>query len=638
MTARERILAAIADGNLKKHPALDHGERRLEFLMPATASSSTRFISSSPKYRRRTLWPCSRPWLNLEGHDMRSWLALGIIVGWLPFVSQAPAAAAVPSAPAAIVTGTNSWHGFRQLQFNSDGRDGLLVVPQTPAPGAPWIWRTEFFGHEPQADLALLSNGWHVAYLNVQDMYGAPVALDHMDRFYEQLTGQFQLAPQAVLEGFSRGGLFAFNWAARHPDRVASLYVDAPVCDFKSWPAGWGQGKGSKSDWERCKKVYGLNDEQARTYPLNPVDQLATLAQARIPILSVCGEADDVVPMAENTLLVKARYEKLGGTTQVISKPGVGHHPHSLRDPQPIVDFILRHAPSARSTQLFPPEVQRVVFLGDSITYGGHYVSDIEAYQRTREPGRKLEFINLGLASETTSGLSEPGHAGGKFPRPDLHERLARVLAKTKPDLILACYGMNDGIYLPFDEGRFQSFRDGITRLHNVAEESGAKIIHVTPPVFDEAKGAHPGYAAVLDRYSEWLVAQRSVGWRVIDLHTPMKQALVEARAENPAFAFASDGVHPDAQGHWLMARTILTSLGAMDLGQATNAIAIWPGQTNGTELLRLVHQQQTVMKDAWLTDVGHRRPQPPGLPLRDAKKQAAELETEIQKLIIQRP
>ena len=246
------------------------------------------------------------------------------------------------AASKAIIT-TNDWHGFSQLKFFVAGRDCLLVLPGTAAKGKPWIWRTEFFGHEPQGDLLLLTNGWHVAYVNVQNLYGAPVALDHMDRFYEHLTGQFQLSVKVVLEGFSRGGLFALNWAARHPERVSSLYLDAPVCDFKSWPAGWGKGKGSPKDWERCKQVYGLNDEQARAYRLNPVDNLAPLATAKVAILSVCGDADQVVPMLENTLLIKERYEKLGGEIKVITKPGVDHHPHSLRDPQPIVDFILAH-------------------------------------------------------------------------------------------------------------------------------------------------------------------------------------------------------------------------------------------------------------------------------------------------------
>ena len=234
------------------------------------------------------------------------------------------------------------WNGFEQLNFTVDGRACLLVQPRTAAPGRPWIWRTEFFGHEPQGDIALLEKGFHAAYMDVFNMYGAPAGLDHMDRFYEHLTQVYRLAGKVVLEGFSRGGLFAFNWAARHPDRVAGIYVDAPVCDFKSWPGGKGCGTGSPEDWERCKQLYGLSEEQALTYRFNPVDNLAPLARARIPILSICGAADQVVPMAENTAVVRERYEKLGGSIQVIAKPGCDHHPHSLPDPAPIVAFAMK--------------------------------------------------------------------------------------------------------------------------------------------------------------------------------------------------------------------------------------------------------------------------------------------------------
>src|SRR5207237_312442 len=95
---------------------------------------------------------------------------------------------------------------------------------------------------------------------------------------------------------------------------------------------------------------------------------------------------------------------------------------------------------------------QRVVFLGDSITNAGMYVQYLDAYLVTRFPDQKFDLINLGLPSETVSGLSEPDHP---YPRPDLHERLERVLNKTKPDIVVVCYGMNDGIYYPFSQERF---------------------------------------------------------------------------------------------------------------------------------------------------------------------------------------
>ena len=237
----------------------------------------------------------------------------------------------------------STWNGYERLDFTVDGRAALLVVPKEPAAGKPWIWRTEFFGHEPQGDVALLGKGLHVAYVDVQNLYGGPPALDAMDKYFDHVVATHGLSKKVVLEGFSRGGLFAFTWAARHPDRTAGIYVDAPVLDFKSWPAGFGKGKGSPGDWARCKKVYGLeSDEAAKAYKLNPVDNLEPLAKAKIPILSICGDADDVVPVGENTLLVEERYKKLGGPIQVILKPGIGHHPHSLKDPAPIVDFVVK--------------------------------------------------------------------------------------------------------------------------------------------------------------------------------------------------------------------------------------------------------------------------------------------------------
>jgi lysophospholipase L1-like esterase len=277
---------------------------------------------------------------------------------------------------------------------------------------------------------------------------------------------------------------------------------------------------------------------------------------------------------------------------------------------------------------------RRVLFLGDSITYSGQFAELIETYFVTRFPERSIEFLNLGLPSETVSGLSEAGHADGQFPRPDLHERLARVLDKTKPDVVIACYGMNDGIYLPFAEERFQKFKDGLLWLRARVTETGAKLIHVTPPIFDEVKGGHPGYSDALDRYAGWMLAQRTAGWDVADLHGPMNRFLAERRQQDPAFFLAGDGVHPNETGHWLIAKQILLHFGAKDLdGVESGKAMIWM-HPHGDALLKLVEQRQRLLKDAWLTDTGHQRPgMSKGLALAEAQAQAAALGIKIREL-----
>jgi hypothetical protein len=94
-------------------------------------------------------------------------------------------------------------------------------------------------------------------------------------------------------------------------------------------------------DWQRLKQAYGFSEEDALAYELNPVDSLVPLATAEIPIIAVYGEADVDLPPDENILLLESRYRALGGEIMVIAKPGVGHHPHSLADPVPLLDFIL---------------------------------------------------------------------------------------------------------------------------------------------------------------------------------------------------------------------------------------------------------------------------------------------------------
>jgi lysophospholipase L1-like esterase/pimeloyl-ACP methyl ester carboxylesterase len=289
--------------------------------------------------------------------------------------------------------------------------------------------------------------------------------------------------------------------------------------------------------------------------------------------------------------------------------------------------------------------VHRIIFLGDSITYAGGYVEDVEAYYVTRFPDQHFEFINVGLSSETVSGLSEPSE---KNPRPDVHERLGRVLEKTKPDLAFVCYGMNDGIYHPPDEARFKAFQDGMKSVHQQIAAAGVKIIHVTPPAFDPVGAktristngqygfSHPyeGYDQTLGQFSDWLLSQRAAGWDVADLHGPMDQWIAGQRKRDPNFNYTKDGVHPDGNGHWVMAKQILLHLGAADVANAGSPSAMVAANPHGAEILKLVHEQEQLLRDAWLNFCGFKRAGvKAGLPVDEAEAKSAELDKQIHEL-----
>jgi len=288
----------------------------------------------------------------------------------------------------------------------------------------------------------------------------------------------------------------------------------------------------------------------------------------------------------------------------------------------------------SRSHRKLLVNADRIVFLGDSITYSGGYVTNFETWLKSLYSRRHIDVINLGLSSETVSGLSESGHAGGRFPRPDLSTRLDFVLSKSKPSLIFACYGMNDGIYQPFDQERFSAYKQGVEKLKSKAEASGATIIFLTPAPYDPHGKPHP-YVGVLDQYSEWLVSRRDDGWMVIDLHSHMQNALDLARKENPQFTYQKDKIHPNSEGHWIMTQPIIRWFGDIPSSQAASVTEVINLHKLPAGIKPLIQKRMELKRDAWLSHTGHARPGVKnGLPIDKSKIEEKKLNREINRLV----
>ncbi len=238
----------------------------------------------------------------------------------------------------------SDYHGCDRYDFKVLGKNAIIVFPKKFTPKNKWVWRAEFFDAFPIVDLDLLEQGWALTYIGISDMYGNDESVEIMRQYQEFLVNAFDLEPKATIFGFSRGAFYAVNYTAKYPQNVGCLYLDAPVLDILSWPAGRGKsfgGQGTPADWEICKKVLGLTEETAADYKGSPKFHIAELAKADIPLILVQGDADIAAPMEENAQLLIDNYEKLGGTKfKVIIMEGKGHHPHSVYDPKPVSDFI----------------------------------------------------------------------------------------------------------------------------------------------------------------------------------------------------------------------------------------------------------------------------------------------------------
>jgi len=451
----------------------------------------------------------------------------------------------------------SQWNDYDRFEFAVDGRPCHVVVPKKVAHGRPWVWRARFPNYHIEVDLRLLGRGFHVAYMNTNGMLGSDKALAHWDAFYREMSVSHGLARRAVMEAVSRGGLFAYRWAARHPDRVACIYGDVPVLDFKSWPLGQGKGAGHKATWRQLLGQYGLTHTQALQYGGNPLDNLAPLAAAGIPLYHAISLNDRIVPAHENTLVLQKRYRQLGGqiTVETIPKGTAksnGHH-FDRPDPARAVKFVFMNSFDWRPDEkdyfrlrgglancrlkFERARTGRVVFMGGSITnMTGWRQMVCRALQR-RFPKTKFDFINAGIPST--------GSVPGAF-------RFGRdVLARGAVDLLFEEAAVNDRANR---SGRPTQWRRGMEGILRQAVKANPHMDIVVMHFVDPTKLADydTGKTPAVVGEHERVAAHCGVNTIRLSLE-------VADRIRAGQFAWKQDfrGLHPSRYGHRLYTATI---------------------------------------------------------------------------------
>ena len=259
---------------------------------------------------------------------------------------------------------------------------------------------------------------------------------------------------------------------------------------------------------------------------------------------------------------------------------------------------------------------KRVVFIGDSITHGGRYVSYIEYYLQKNNPQSKYDIISVGLGSETVSGLSEKDHP---FPRPCVHTRLDDILRETKPEILFACYGMNDGIYHPQSPERFQAYKDGYDLLISKAKAAGVKqIVLLTPPPYDSVpiriktiekgefgyKTPYVNYNDVLSDYAKYLLSMNKSDVAVVDLNSALVNYVNEKRKSAPQFTLSRDGIHPGSEGHLLMAQIVLKGIGLNFNFMSPSSVQ----EIDNDDFFKLINKKRSKRSNGWLNYIGYTR------------------------------
>ena len=227
--------------------------------------------------------------------------------------------------------------------FTVAGHAAFLITPATPAADGsrPWVWYAPTLANYPGKEEAwmfekFLAAGIAIAGIDVGESYGSPAGRALFSAFHAEMNARRGFAQKPVLLGRSRGGLMTLNWAAENPTKVAAFAGIYPVCNLISYPG-----------LEKAAPAYALTPAElaAQLTDHNPIDRLAPLAAAHIPLFAVHGDVDKLVPLEANSGLLATRYRALGGTVQLIVPPGQGHNMWSgfFQSPD-LVDFVITHA------------------------------------------------------------------------------------------------------------------------------------------------------------------------------------------------------------------------------------------------------------------------------------------------------
>lgn len=233
------------------------------------------------------------------------------------------------------------WNGFKRVDFTFEGMDAIIVFPDDSNKTDKWLFKTEYFNAFPGAEIRMLQEGWHLTYVKNRSRWGLEEDIDRKKRFADFLKEEISLYKKCIPVGMSCGGMIAVYFAAKYPEYVSALYLDAPVMNFLSCPACFGIAK--ENMMEEFIRDRKMSISELICYRDHPMDKVPLLAENNIPVLLIYGEEDSVVPFCENGKCLVDYYIAHGKMIEAIGKKNCDHHPHGLDDTTPIMDFMMKY-------------------------------------------------------------------------------------------------------------------------------------------------------------------------------------------------------------------------------------------------------------------------------------------------------
>lgn len=201
----------------------------------------------------------------------------------------------------------------------------------------------------------------------------------------------------------------------------------------------------------------------------------------------------------------------------------------------------------------------KVMFVGNSITNEGLYLSYIWLYYMTHFPDKRIEIFNKGVGGDDVG---------------QMNDRLDVEVFPGKPSVVVLTFGMNDSGYFEYLNKNKDSVGNAkVERSYNnyvKAEEKlknhpEIKKIILTSSPYDATttstkNNLFPGKSRAMEEIAEFQqAAAKKNNWGFIDILHPMNAINRSRQAQDSAFSLSpNDRIHPGAGGHLVMAYYLL--------------------------------------------------------------------------------
>lgn len=235
------------------------------------------------------------------------------------------------------------FNGMVQIEFDFKGKRGIaLMLENEDLRNGKTVFKTEYFGAFPDLQNEFVLRGYTLIFLENRNRWGTDKEIDDQIEFIDYASKEFKISNKVITIGMSCGGMMSILIAAKSPEHIQGLYIDAPVVSFLSCPARLGNASDVHDGmWQEFERAWGMKKSDIFTFNGHPYNKIHKLIENKIKIYMAYGDSDKTVPYEENGIAIERAYiaNGLQNLLYIDKKVGVDHHPHGPSN----IDLVIKY-------------------------------------------------------------------------------------------------------------------------------------------------------------------------------------------------------------------------------------------------------------------------------------------------------